>query len=49
MEICDKNIDEGKFHALCAQLPICLVGYAQAIRLIWQFIWTHFIDLIALE
>ena len=46
MEICDKNIDEGKFHALCAQLPICLVGYAQAIRLIWQFIWTHFIDLI---
>ena len=28
MEICDKNIDEGKFHALCAQLPICLVGYA---------------------
>ena len=46
MEICDKNIDEGKFHALCAQLPICLVGYAQAIRLIWQFIRTHFIDLI---
>ena len=46
MGIDAENIDEGKFRAFCAQLPICFVGYANAIKLIGRFIRLHFIDFI---
>lgn len=46
MGIRDKNVEEGKLHTFCAQLPTCFVGYVQAVRLFLRFIRLHFIDVI---